>query len=354
MYAVIDVETTGLRPSWHDRVVEVAVIQVDPTGDIEQEWCTLVNPERDLGPQHIHGITAAEVRRAPRFHQVAGALAARLNGRVLAAHNWSFDAQFIAAEFKRIGVQVPIDHRAGLCTMRLAGQFLPASGRGLADCCRSAGIELTQTHSALHDARAAAGLLAYFLSVTGQPPPWVDRANLVAPIWPTLPETGAAPVSRIFEGESEPHFLSRLVDRLPRTHRPDSDAYLEVLDRALLDRHVSTTEADALVSVAAGLGLSRTEVVELHEHYLQALAAIAAADGVITTDEEKDLVSVAELLGLDGSNVDRVMRTARHAAALLGVRATREPTRFLLKSRRHRGVHRRDGRTARSVGAACH
>ncbi|GGT40553.1 exonuclease domain-containing protein [Nonomuraea spiralis] len=49
-YAVIDVETTGLRTSWHDRVIEVAVVLLDPLGCVTREWSTLVNPERDLGP----------------------------------------------------------------------------------------------------------------------------------------------------------------------------------------------------------------------------------------------------------------------------------------------------------------
>ncbi|WP_433090310.1 hypothetical protein ACQP1P_40185 [Dactylosporangium sp. CA-052675] len=48
-------------------MVEIAIVHVDSRGDVESEWCTLVNPERDLGPQHIHGITAAEARVAPRF-----------------------------------------------------------------------------------------------------------------------------------------------------------------------------------------------------------------------------------------------------------------------------------------------
>jgi hypothetical protein len=47
------------------------------------------------------------------------------------------------------------------------------------------------------------------------------------------------------EGQVEEHFPARLVDRLPRTYRPDADAYLEILDRALLDRQISATEADA-------------------------------------------------------------------------------------------------------------
>ncbi|WP_371825942.1 exonuclease domain-containing protein [Nonomuraea turcica] len=36
-YAVIDLETTGLRPSWHDRIIEVAVVVLDPLGRITDE-----------------------------------------------------------------------------------------------------------------------------------------------------------------------------------------------------------------------------------------------------------------------------------------------------------------------------
>ena len=83
MYAVIDVETTGLRTSWHDRIVEIAVVHADEHGRITAEWCSLVNPDRDLGPQFVHGISAAEARRAPRFTDLAGHVAGLLRSRVL-------------------------------------------------------------------------------------------------------------------------------------------------------------------------------------------------------------------------------------------------------------------------------
>ena len=65
MYAVIDTETTGLSPRLRHRIVELAVVLVDESGQVEDEFCTLLNPERDLGPQHIHGIRGAEVINAP-------------------------------------------------------------------------------------------------------------------------------------------------------------------------------------------------------------------------------------------------------------------------------------------------
>ncbi|MEO3873755.1 exonuclease domain-containing protein [Nonomuraea sp. B12E4] len=47
-YAVIDTETTGLRPAWHDRIIEMGVVHLDAYGEITREWVTLVNPGRDL------------------------------------------------------------------------------------------------------------------------------------------------------------------------------------------------------------------------------------------------------------------------------------------------------------------
>ncbi|NJP98463.1 hypothetical protein HCN51_55125 [Nonomuraea sp. FMUSA5-5] len=45
-YAVIDLETTGLWPSWHDRVVEIAVVLLDASGRRTGEWSTLAGQSR--------------------------------------------------------------------------------------------------------------------------------------------------------------------------------------------------------------------------------------------------------------------------------------------------------------------
>lgn len=132
-YAVVDLETTGIHPGRHERIVEVAVVHVSPRGAITGAWETLINPGRDLGPQRIHGVRAAEILRAPTFGQVAGELAALLRGRVVVAHNLRFDAGFLAAEYLRCGHEVPIAVEHGLCTMGLAHRYLPGSGRSLLD-----------------------------------------------------------------------------------------------------------------------------------------------------------------------------------------------------------------------------
>ncbi|WBB52466.1 exonuclease domain-containing protein [Verrucosispora sp. WMMD573] len=311
MYAVIDLETTGTRTSWHDRIVEVAVVHLDERGRVTGEWCSLVNPERDLGPQLIHGITAAEARRAPTFEQIAGHVAGLVRGRVLAAHNLHFDASFLRAEYRRTGIQAPIDPAAGLCTMRLASHFLPLAGRSLYDCCRAAGLPPHRAHSALHDARAAAQLLVRYLASAGTPPPWEPAITTAAKLsWPPIRAVSVVPVQRRTPGYRDQHFLARLVDRLPRLHEPKGDAYLDLLDQALLDRHVSTTEADALVATAEDLGLARVDVEDLHRSYLAGLAEVAAEDGVVTAAERHDLIQVADLLGLPRPEVDNALQIA--------------------------------------------
>lgn len=192
-YAVVDTETTGFAARGRDRIVEIAVVHLDEDGVVTDEWCTLVNPARDLGPQHIHRISAAEVWHAPTFAQISGTVAARLRDRVLVAHNLSFDARFLAAEFERLGVEWPT---AGLCTMRLADRYLPQrGGRSLRACCDAAGVPLVDAHSALFDAHAAAGLFSRYLRVAERPLPWRDLLECDDP-WPLVVDSTARPVRR--------------------------------------------------------------------------------------------------------------------------------------------------------------
>ena len=188
-FAVLDVETTGLVPG-PDRIVEIAVVRTDATGRMVDEWSTLVNPGRSVGASHIHGITAADVRDAPRFAQVAGQLAARLSGRALVAHNAVFDLDFVRMEYARIGLPVPATPY--LCTLEASRDYLPRlSRRRLFDCCRAMGIRQYHAHTALGDARATAGLLARYLDpAVGRPPLPEHTAltGLAASVrWPTVP-----------------------------------------------------------------------------------------------------------------------------------------------------------------------
>lgn len=315
---MIDLETTGFSPRQHDRIAEVAVVLTDAAGRVQDEWCTLVNPERDLGPQHVHGISAADVGLAPTFTVVAPHLARLLEGRVIVAHNASFDTRFLRAEFGRVGLPVGIDPLACLCTMRLARTFLPSAPRGLAICCELAGVVHDGAHSALGDARATAGLLEHYLGLDDADPLWaVAHEASATHSWPWLPSSGAfAPVLR---GASRPtgHWLSGLSDRLDRVpFPPQADDYLALLDLALLDRYVSFTERGALLAAAEEAGLSRAQVESLHHGYLDALARVALLDGVLSDAEVADLHEVAGQLGLDADDVAAAVARAASGPTL--------------------------------------
>lgn len=307
-YAVVDVETTGLFPGGCDRVVEVGVVQVDARGEVECEWTTLVNPGRDLGPQHVHRIEAADVLGAPTFAQIAGHLAGLLRGRLFVAHNASFDRRFITAEYAGLGWDVPVVEATCLCTMQWAGSLLPGAPRSLAGCCEWLGIEHQGAHAALADAVATASLLRHYLTEVGLPrhaPPWSDALELAALTpWPAVPTHPFTPVLR-GSGSGAAPFLSRLTDRLPRGTGPwEHEQYLAMLDRALLDRVLSVREQDSLVAVATELGIDRATAGELHRGYLRGLAVAAWADGEVTSAERDDLCEVASLLSLPETEVD--------------------------------------------------
>ena len=157
-YAVFDVETTGFSPARGDRIVEIGVVLLHPSGVPEGEWETLLNPLRDVGPSWVHGIDDDEVQQAPLFGDVAGALAELFADRVLVAHNLAFDARFLGAEFAEAGHDLGVDARAGVCTMRYARRVTGGTCT-LEACCERHGISQRNAHRALHDARATAQLL---------------------------------------------------------------------------------------------------------------------------------------------------------------------------------------------------
>lgn len=113
-FAVIDVETTGFSPRSH-RVLELAIVRVDGSGRRIDEWISRLDPEGPVGATHIHGITEADVRDAPRFRNVADAVAALIAGLPLVAHNARFDTSFLRSEFELAGVAQP--WTTHICTM---------------------------------------------------------------------------------------------------------------------------------------------------------------------------------------------------------------------------------------------
>jgi DNA polymerase III subunit epsilon len=300
---VLDCETTGLYST--DRVVEIALVTVASNGEVVDRWESLVNPLRDVGPTAIHGISGADVADAPEFADIAGAIALRIEGAVLAAHNLPFDLRMIGAEFARAGVS--FDAGQGVDTLRIA------PGK-LGDVCRRHGIVLGSAHRALDDALATAELL---LRVA------VPATELVAPArFATIPPVFNRTVVRdavrgsvVVATERVPAVLrAALRVPLPPEENPAALGYLDLLDRVLADLRIDADEAAELESIARGAGLGDEARRRLHERYLERLVDEVVADSHISVDEYGELVRVAAALGLDQNVVHRRTRSGRSTA----------------------------------------
>jgi DNA polymerase-3 subunit epsilon len=309
MYAVIDTETTGLLPSHRHRVIEIAVVLLDARGQVEREWVTLLNPQRDLGPQHIHGILTADVLAAPEFGDVAGQLGELLAGRMVVGHNVEFDLGFLRAEFARLGFSVPLITERSMCTMALAGYLYPGAKRTLGACCAAAGISIEGWHSALADTRATADLFGHYLRAFPAVPPWQWAYEEVRRLpWPALPRTVVEPTVRPVHAGGRHGWMSRLVDQLPRVPEPpQADSYLALLDTIVANREITAGDADQLVQVANDLGLTRSEVDELHRSYVVGLAEASWGGGVVTGEQRSELDRVAVMLGRGVGDVDSAL-----------------------------------------------
>ncbi|MFC0626359.1 exonuclease domain-containing protein [Kribbella deserti] len=309
MYAVIDTETTGLSPEQRHRVIEVAVVLLDEFGRFEREWVTLLNPQRDLGPQHIHGIRAADILAAPDFVAIAPELAGLLAGRMVVGHNVEFDLDFLRAEFARAGIDAPLVTNRSMCTMALAAYLHPGAKRTLGACCAAAGIPLDGWHSALADTRATARLFVHYLQSFSQPPPWQWAYEEVrAYRWPELAPSRMAPVVRPVQAGGRHGWMSRLVDQLPRASEPpQADSYLALLDRVLSEREITADGAEQLVQAATRLGLTRGQVTELHRFYVTGLADAFWNDRDAGPVERRDLDRVAIMLGHTVTDVDEAL-----------------------------------------------
>ena len=305
--AVIDTETTGKYWTAHDRICEIGIVLLSPDGEILTTYETLVNPNRDLGPTHIHGIDAAECLTAPTFADIAGDILELLQGAGgIAGHNVVFDTRFLAAEYERLGTALGHQLKT-LCTYRL-------THASLSDACAQFDIKLQGTaHSALTDALATAELLRLLAGEAA-----VDLHEFITPLdLPTLSARHTPTVNRktakaVVEVRSG--FLEELTDRVLYEFDASDDVamdYLSLLRTILEDRVLDGNERELLHAFVADSKISVDQVRRLHVRYLEGMAAEAWADQVITDHELGDLRRVARLLDLDESAVDMAIEKAQ-------------------------------------------
>lgn len=278
-WAVVDVETNGLRAGQH-RVVQVAALTLDAAGRQIDEFSTYVDPGCDPGPTHIHGITPAHLRGAPSFEQVTERLASMLHGRTLVAHNAGFDYDFLRHEFVRAGAVLPVQQR--LCTLALNRRLgTPSPDMRLGTLAAHYRVPQQRAHDALDDARVLAGVL---------------RASLhaAAPLGLGLPFVTCPP-----KGQGSSPFLPNIAKTAcmyvsPGRWSPGS-ALVQGMKVALTGD--TSTAREELVARGVSAGLNMMSNVSRHTSVLvtndarsgSAKAERAASEGVPVIDERQFL-----------------------------------------------------------------
>ena len=157
--AFLDLETTGLATS-SDRIVELAVVQLSPEGDV-REGVRRFNPGIPIPPDAtaIHGITDADVADAPPFSARARSLADLLDPCDLAGFNLRrFDLPMLVAEFKRAGVSFHPTRRRLIDVQTIFHREEP---RNLSAAAKFyLGREHDEAHTALGDTRTTAAVFS--------------------------------------------------------------------------------------------------------------------------------------------------------------------------------------------------
>lgn len=160
----MDVETTGHDAEDH-RIMEIACVVIQG-GEIVKEYSELINPHQFIPPfiEQMTGISNAMAATGAEAHEIMPTISEMLAmpGAIFAAHNVSFDWNFIQRSLRRLNLSIPLIPQ--LCTCKLARRILPISlKKNVGAVASHFGIEIKNRHRALGDAKATALFLLQFL-----------------------------------------------------------------------------------------------------------------------------------------------------------------------------------------------
>jgi DNA polymerase-3 subunit epsilon len=166
MYAILDIETTGLSAS-AEKITEIA-IYIHDGRQITDSFSTLLNPEKKIPYRIIQmtGINNQMVEHAPKFYEVAKKIVELTEDKIVVGHNVRFDYGFIRNEFKSLGFDF---QRKTIDTVKLSRKLIPGKpSYSLGKLCQSLGIENHSRHRAEGDAMATVKLFEMLLSIDSQ------------------------------------------------------------------------------------------------------------------------------------------------------------------------------------------
>ncbi len=156
-FIVLDFETTGLRNE--DTIIEIGYVWI--RGDkIKKSSSTLVNPQRLISPRitEITGISNKMIANSPTISELIEPFAKFLRGKMIVAHNASFDMRFLNNALRSHNLECIDEY---ICTMKMFRAYKKAKnidygGAKLSDLTAFFGLTNDRAHRALEDAEVTA------------------------------------------------------------------------------------------------------------------------------------------------------------------------------------------------------
>jgi DNA polymerase-3 subunit epsilon len=154
-FAAIDFETANYSPS---SICSVGLVIVRNSVVVDKIY-SLIRPEPEwysYWNTRVHGLTLADTADAPVFSQVWSAIAPKIAGLPLVAHNSPFDEKCLKAAHQVYGLDYPdyCFHCTCRASRKIFGKTLP--NHRLHTVAAHCGYDLRDHHHALADAEACA------------------------------------------------------------------------------------------------------------------------------------------------------------------------------------------------------
>ena len=298
-FSLIDLETTGLFKN--DRIVEISIRKVDFQGNEIEHFNTLVNPERDVGPQSIHKISALDVKSAPVFSELVGNILSIIDNSVLVGHNINgFDIKFLSKEFEKAGFNFKYNEQNTLDSLRFAKELkYPLKLEKLyKSIVKGSSIKKINFHNASEDTKA---LLNIFK--TNDFKNWVLRQQIRPVFFEDIPEKSKNLSTRGEGLESVSSFIEsikyseKIIDL--EFDEFNLNQYSIALQSYIEDKEVSDEEILKIQELVSEFNISIDEARQIHKHILDTYTDIALLDSKITDEEMYKLRQISKLLGIE-------------------------------------------------------